>query len=288
MIGAAAPPSGGDYGRGWEDTFIHIFIANLVSREILVSAATLNPAVLYNFAVEMNLRSLIRSLRRRVRGIAPFDHEIMRREWDERAKENARYYVATGKEQWTDEEFFQSGSIWVDDYIRQDLSSICRRLPAQSMHILEIGCGAGRMTVPLCKMFGRVDAVDVSPAMAAQARVALKDCGNAAVHVNNGMDLSGFPDEQFDFVFSGIVFQHIPRKSIVESYIRESWRVLRPNSIFKFQVQGSAIDEAAANTWVGVGFSEDEMQRIAARYQFQILQTQGAGTQYYWLTFLKP
>ena len=37
--------------------------------------------------------------------------EKMRREWDERARENARYYVATANENWTDEEYFESGRI---------------------------------------------------------------------------------------------------------------------------------------------------------------------------------
>lgn len=35
--------------------------------------------------------------------------ERMRRDWDQRARENARYYVATGRPDWTDEEFFRSG-----------------------------------------------------------------------------------------------------------------------------------------------------------------------------------
>ena len=33
----------------------------------------------------------------------------MQRDWDERARENARYYVATGNTDWSDEEFFASG-----------------------------------------------------------------------------------------------------------------------------------------------------------------------------------
>lgn len=43
--------------------------------------------------------------------------DLMRREWDERAKDNARYHVATLQENWTDEEFFRSGSVWVRDHI---------------------------------------------------------------------------------------------------------------------------------------------------------------------------
>jgi hypothetical protein len=35
--------------------------------------------------------------------------EKMRRDWDERARENARFYVNTERTDWTDDEFFASG-----------------------------------------------------------------------------------------------------------------------------------------------------------------------------------
>ena len=49
----------------------------------------------------------------------------MRRDWDARAKENARYYVATGSENWTDEEFFASGEQAVREEILTDMINIC-------------------------------------------------------------------------------------------------------------------------------------------------------------------
>jgi len=155
------------------------------------------------------------------------------------------------------------------------------------MRILEIGCGAGRMTLALSRIFGRVDAVDISPEMIAQARVALTARTNVHLYVNNGTDLSMFADNTFDFAISAIVFQHIPKQAIVENYIRETWRVLRAESLFKFQLQGWPIAEKNANTWVGVGFNETQMQNIAARSGFQITEATGAGTQYFWLTFQK-
>jgi len=35
--------------------------------------------------------------------------EKMQRDWDARARENARYYVATGNAEWSDEECYDSG-----------------------------------------------------------------------------------------------------------------------------------------------------------------------------------
>jgi hypothetical protein len=35
--------------------------------------------------------------------------DLMEHDWDKRARENARRFVATGKDNWTDQEFFASG-----------------------------------------------------------------------------------------------------------------------------------------------------------------------------------
>jgi SAM-dependent methyltransferase len=221
----------------------------------------------------------------------PESHSIaenMRREWDERAKTNARHYVATGKTDWSDEEFFHSGQVAIDEIVLNDLGEICRGRKPAEMQVLEIGCGIGRLTYALSKIFCSIDAVDVSSEMIAQARSALSSRSNIRFHVNNGMDLSIFADNSFDFALSYIVFQHIPRKAIVERYIRETFRVLRRNSLFRFQVQGCPIPEDQADTWVGVGFSEADIAEYARMSGFHIQNSFGAGTQYYWITFLKP
>jgi len=187
------------------------------------------------------------------------------RKWDQRARGNARHFVATSQQEWSDQDFFESGRIWISYHIVPylDLLSAGRKL--SEMHVLEIGCGAGRMTLGLSEIFGWIDAVDVSPEMIAVARDSLAHCRNVRFQVNNGIDLKQFSGAQFDFVFSAIVFQHIPSKVIIDSYIKEAYRVLRPGSFFKFQLQGCPIPPEHTNTWVGVGFTEEEL--TAARKQ---------------------
>lgn len=214
--------------------------------------------------------------------------EKMRREWNERARVNARHYVATSQNEWSDDAFFHSGQVEIEDIVLNYIDEICSSRTAAEMRVLEIGCGAGRMTQSLSQIFGSVDAVDISSEMIAQARSALSGRGNIQFHVNNGVDLSMFARDSFDFALSAIVFQHIPRKAIVENYMRETARVLRPQSLFKFQVQGCPIPEDQADTWVGVGFSEAEIAECARRCGFHLQNSSGAGTQYYWITFLKP
>src|SRR5579862_329920 len=112
----------------------------------------------------------------------------MRDDWDQRARENARYYVATGTKDWTDEEFFASGERTVAEQILNDTENICQGKLPDVMRVLEIGCGAGRVTRALANVFGEVHAVDVSGEMVRQATVALRDRPNAFVYQNNGKD----------------------------------------------------------------------------------------------------
>src|SRR6266852_8612742 len=105
----------------------------------------------------------------------------MRRDWDERARQNARHYVVTGKLEWTDDEFFRSGELTVKEEILTDMINICQGKEPGQMRVLEIGCGAGRVTRALAKLFGEVHAVDVSGEMVGLAKQALRDFPKASV-----------------------------------------------------------------------------------------------------------
>src|ERR1700678_2232979 len=207
----------------------------------------------------------------------------MREDWDQRAKENARYYVNTATAEWTDDQFFASGERTVADEILTDLVNVCQGRLSKEMRVLEIGCGAGRVTRALANLFGEVHAVDVSGEMVRIAALALRARPNAFVYQNNGKDLAVVPDNPFDFAFSSIVFQHIPSREIIENYVREVHRLLRPGALFKFQVQGgSDMDPTSPDdTWLGAPFSERQAIDMAFRCGFDPRYRYGAGEQYF-------
>jgi SAM-dependent methyltransferase len=213
----------------------------------------------------------------------------MRADWDQRARENARHYVDTANADWTDDEFFASGEKTVAEEILTDLGNICQGKSPAEMRVLEIGCGAGRVTKALARFFGEVHAVDVSGEMVRLATQAVREHPNAFVYQNNGKDLAVVPDSPFDFAFSSIVFQHIPSREIIENYVREVHRLLRPGALFKFQVQGgSDMDPTAPDdTWLGAPFSERQAVDMAFRCGFDPRYRYGAGEQYFWLWFFK-
>lgn len=152
----------------------------------------------------------------------------MRAEWNERARTNARWFIAS--DVGSEAEFVHSGA--------RDTAFALRGLePAwvAGAKALEIGCGAGRMTAFLATRIDHVVAVDVSTEMIDLARARLEAVTNVELHATNGEDLAVFAADTFDFVLSYIVFQHVP-KSIVQTYFQEIRRVLRPGGVFRGQL----------------------------------------------------
>ena len=213
----------------------------------------------------------------------------MRHDWDERARENARHFIATANSEWDSEEFYRSGRLCVYHEILIDLGNVCQAKNPKQMKVLEIGCGTGRMTRSLAEVFGEVYAVDISGEMIARGKQDLADLPNAHLFQNSGADLQVLGDIQVDFAFSYIVFQHIPSREVIYNYVREVHRLLRPGGLFKFQVQG--VPPAAGedpNTWMGVHFSDADAVEMAEKCGFEPRYRHGAGGQYFWLWFFKP
>ncbi len=60
----------------------------------------------------------------------------MRRDWDRRARDNARCYVVNRQIDWTDDEFFASGELPVSDFILSDMNNVCQGRDPKAMRVL--------------------------------------------------------------------------------------------------------------------------------------------------------
>jgi ubiquinone/menaquinone biosynthesis C-methylase UbiE len=148
----------------------------------------------------------------------------LREAWDRFAAEEPLFYIEArmGRAASADELVEGGRAVveWALDWIGDRL---------ERARMLEIGCGIGRTAIHFGRSFERVDAVDVSPEM---IRLASERDVPRNVHlaVSSGVDLSAFADATFDFVFSHLVFQHLPEESLVDGYLREIARVVRPGA----------------------------------------------------------
>lgn len=211
----------------------------------------------------------------------------MRADWNERGATNADYFVATEHEHWTEEEFLRSGKINVEDEILTDLTNICGGREPKALTVVEIGCGSGRMTGALADLFGHVHSFDISSEMLERARGRHQHRPNVTFHLTPGDNLPGLDNASVDLAFSFIVFQHIPSRQVIDSYVAEVARVLKPGTLFKFQVQGAEIGDEDLDTWNGVGFTVDQARELAERNGFEMRFHHGAGEQYFRLWFVR-
>jgi SAM-dependent methyltransferase len=205
----------------------------------------------------------------------------MRADWNARAGEDANYYVAFGRREQDEEEFFSTAA----DVVR-DLESQLPRLRGKSA-ALEIGCGPGRLMRPLSRHFDEIHGVDVSDEMVLLARERLRHTPNAHAYRGSGSGLELFPDNHFDFVYSYAVFQHVPSREVVFQYLREAHRVLRPGGVLRCQLNGLPAHARAYDTWSGVRVAPGEMAQFARKQGFQLLALEQIWTQYMWITCRK-
>lgn len=207
----------------------------------------------------------------------------MKLDWDQRAAEDARWYINTVRRQQTEEEFDASGLHEVQCQIVDGLALLTGGRDPRQLRLLEIGCGIGRMTKHLAALFGEVYAVDVSAEMIRQAQARLQGLQNVRLFETSGQDFTLFPDQSFDVIFSAYVFQHIPSAAIIRSNLIDAWRVLKPGGVFKFVTNGVTTAESSpTDSWNGAAFPETALRQLARELGAQLLGLFGEETQYCW------
>ncbi|HEY1757604.1 MAG TPA: class I SAM-dependent methyltransferase [Bryobacteraceae bacterium] len=210
----------------------------------------------------------------------------MSSDWNRRARSAPLYYVALGNPEQSWQDFVSGGQDLVSAFEKE-----LGRLPSpgnrERWRALEIGCGPGRLMLPLSRHFGEIHGVDVSDEMVRLARVNLASVPHAHVHAADGTRLPQFNDEFFDFVYSYAVFQHIPSRDVVLNYLEETRRVLKTGGVARMQFNGLADEPGKRDTWSGVRFTAGEIADFARTHDLQLLALEGVKTQYMWATFLK-
>lgn len=156
----------------------------------------------------------------------------MRSFWDDAASKNAAWYVDTSIS-YDDpdmEAFWETGRVIAATAMSGPVP------PSQRGLAVEIGPGLGRILRSLVREHGFAAAigVDISQEMVRQARELAAD-DNIRFEVGSGASLAPVEDGSADLVVSFTVFQHIPKVAVIEQYIGEAARVLRPGGVVAFQ-----------------------------------------------------
>ncbi len=217
--------------------------------------------------------------------------EVMKRDWNHRAQENSKWYINTVRLDQTDAEFDATGQSEINTLILPELVLMTGGQDPLDLRFLEIGCGIGRMTKHLATIFGEVHSTDVSGEMIRQARQRLGDLPNVHLHETSGVDFAVLPNDYFDIAFSAYVFQHVPSKAVIESNIRDAYRVVKPGGILRIHTNGveaQSYAEAEKNTWAGATFTEAEARSLARELGAQLISVYGGDTMFCWTMMRKP
>jgi ubiquinone/menaquinone biosynthesis C-methylase UbiE len=161
------------------------------------------------------------------------DANIAKETWNRLARQNAMYFIASNRSDWTEDDFFETG--------RQAASRMLEQMqprtgPGTSM--CDVGCGVGRLALAFAPYFERVVGLDVSPEMIERAVRFQKEHGvtNTQFFVSNGADLQEIPDSSQDLVVSHLVFLHLTSRQLIKCYLREFSRVMKTGALAFFDL----------------------------------------------------
>lgn len=152
------------------------------------------------------------------------------RDWEHWGQFDPLYGVASvpgrergGANPWTDADFYATGAReW------EQMAPYWERYAGSlGGTIVEIGCGAGRLSRQLATAFEKVIGLDVSPDQLELARAAVADAPAAAEFRRSTEPTLPCAAGEADAIFSTHVFQHLPPK-LVESLLVDAGRVLAP------------------------------------------------------------
>jgi SAM-dependent methyltransferase len=160
------------------------------------------------------------------------DAEFMRQAWDARAQDDPLYAIDARRRGWKSlDDFYSQGPELVEKIVDPALKML--DVHPSGLRVLEVGCGMGRLFDGLSQRFAEVWGIDISAEMIALGRA---NCPVQATWlVGDGTSLTGVDDESVDHVLCFEVFGHIPRPSIIESYLGEFQRVLKAGGTFQTQ-----------------------------------------------------
>jgi SAM-dependent methyltransferase len=224
----------------------------------------------------------------------------MREFWDERAREDALYFVDTRRAYRSIEVdgFWEGGERDLDR-----LLAVARARLRRSDIALDIGCGVGRLTRAIAGRTASVYAIDVSPGMIDLARTYNQDLDTVDWIVGDGVSLRPLLDATVDVCLSHVVFQHIPDPQITLGYVAEIGRVLKPAGWAAFVVSNDArvhlrrrIDQTPRRrigarlgraprgqtdpAWRGSAVELETLRAVAAGAGLELERIVGEGTQF--------
>jgi ubiquinone/menaquinone biosynthesis C-methylase UbiE len=164
------------------------------------------------------------------------DVRQLQKTWDRLARIDPLWSILADPQKkggrWQLSEFFKTG--------QEEIAGLMLYVESLQIKIghrraLDFGSGIGRLTQPLAGYFDEVHGVDIAPTMIALANKYNHQVDKCQYHLIEKDDLTLFPDDTFDLIYSNLTLQHMEKKYCM-SYMREFLRVLARGGLVIFQL----------------------------------------------------
>ena len=197
------------------------------------------------------------------------DFRKLKSDWDIAAKtQYFRDYIAQGFNE--EEAFVQSGehaTNWIKDFLA------LYGVSWKNKRVVELGCGAGRMTQFIAQEAQHIQAVDISAEMLKRLHQRLGHTPKIET-LCIIRDFSVISDLDTDLIISFLVFQHTP-EDMVERLIQDGRRILKSGGYYFFQIplanEHKCVPCNDANAVDMVYWTLDEIKELADKNHFKII-----------------
>jgi SAM-dependent methyltransferase len=164
--------------------------------------------------------------------------EDLGQNWEKRARSEARDFYVSSHPGWNNKEAWEGQA-------RQDVSMILHGLDSEQIenwHLLEIGCGVGRLAPELRRRMASYTGFDIAPGMVEEAVRRNGEIPGVRFSVSDG---TGPPedvtDRKYDMVLAFAVFIHCPRE-VTAANIKSAYELLAPGGQLRFQIRANPED----------------------------------------------
>ena len=170
--------------------------------------------------------------------------KLLKDDWERRAQSPSRDFFVASHPGWNKPERWAAQA-------QADTDGILLGVDRQELtraHMLEIGCGVGRLARTFRPLVQSYTGFDISASMVSEASERNADLPDTRFFEGDGLRVpDGARDRAYDFVLSLAVFIHCP-KDVISGLLEDAWSLMSPGALLRCQVRANAKDPTGIDT----------------------------------------
>ena len=186
--------------------------------------------------------------------------QLLKDNWEKRSRSDKRDFYVASHPGWNNPQRWSLQA-------RRDVDLMLYQVDPQALsawNVLEIGCGVGRLALPLAERVSHYTGVDIAAGMVEEARARCAGHENVRFFVSDGAGLpEGARDRRYELMLALAVFIHCPR-NVIASLVRAGYDQLAPGGQLRFQVLADPNDPTGISSLEDAAVAHEEIEEMEA------------------------